>query len=188
MQARHTLGCLAAVMLVWGTALAATSSSTPRPSPELRSGLEGIVAAGAPGAIALTRDASGAARCFRRELSSTASRRFARISRSASARSRSRSSLRPRSCWSHEGRLGLDDTVGRWLPRVPRARKMTVRQLLQHTSGVTDSQELLEPLLHDPNPGVHADADRACGNARTTSSSSLEAAGHTRMRTTCCSA
>ena len=50
-----------------------------------------------------------------------------------------------------DGRLGLDDTVGHWLPNVPRGAAITVRQLLQHTSGVTDSPELLEPLLLDPN-------------------------------------
>ncbi|MBB1246362.1 beta-lactamase family protein [Streptomyces durbertensis] len=42
-----------------------------------------------------------------------------------------------------EGRLSLDDTVERWLPGVVRGngndgRRVTVRQLLQHTSGVPD--------------------------------------------------
>jgi D-alanyl-D-alanine carboxypeptidase len=36
-----------------------------------------------------------------------------------------------------EGRLGLDDTVKRWLPNaVPGAADITVRQLLNHTSGL----------------------------------------------------
>ncbi|MFI1016155.1 serine hydrolase domain-containing protein [Streptomyces sp. NPDC020965] len=47
-----------------------------------------------------------------------------------------------------EGRLDLDDTVEKWLPGVVRGhghdgRKMTVRQLLNHTSGVFD-------FLNDP--------------------------------------
>ncbi|MFF2808288.1 serine hydrolase domain-containing protein [Streptomyces sp. NPDC058000] len=42
-----------------------------------------------------------------------------------------------------EGRLSLDDTVDRWLPGVVRGhgndgRRITVRQLLQHTSGLPD--------------------------------------------------
>lgn len=42
-----------------------------------------------------------------------------------------------------EGRMSLDDTVERWLPGVVRGngndgRRITVRQLLQHTSGVPD--------------------------------------------------
>ncbi|AXG77727.1 serine hydrolase domain-containing protein [Streptomyces paludis] len=42
-----------------------------------------------------------------------------------------------------EGRLSLDDTVDRWLPGVVRGagndgRRITLRQLLQHTSGVPD--------------------------------------------------
>lgn len=36
-----------------------------------------------------------------------------------------------------EGRLSLDDTVGKWLPQVPEAwRGVTVTQLLNHTSGI----------------------------------------------------
>ncbi len=38
-----------------------------------------------------------------------------------------------------EGRLGLDDTIGQRLPDLPRAwANVTIRQLLQHTSGVPD--------------------------------------------------
>jgi D-alanyl-D-alanine carboxypeptidase len=42
-----------------------------------------------------------------------------------------------------EGRLALDDSVGRWLPGLVRGngndgRRITVRQLLQHTSGIHD--------------------------------------------------
>ncbi len=37
-----------------------------------------------------------------------------------------------------EGRLSLDDPLGRFLPRFPRARDITIRQLLGHTSGVAD--------------------------------------------------
>ncbi|QCX81976.1 D-alanyl-D-alanine carboxypeptidase precursor [Streptomyces sp. YIM 121038] len=43
-----------------------------------------------------------------------------------------------------EGRLRLDDTLGRWLPGVvPRGHRITVRQLLNHTSGVPDYRRAL---------------------------------------------
>ncbi len=35
-----------------------------------------------------------------------------------------------------EGRLGLDDRLSRYLPDFPRAKRITIRQLLAHTSGV----------------------------------------------------
>src|SRR5215213_6384890 len=36
------------------------------------------------------------------------------------------------------GVLSLDDPLGRWVPRFPGARRMTLRQLLDHTSGLDD--------------------------------------------------
>ncbi|MEU1175423.1 serine hydrolase domain-containing protein [Streptomyces microflavus] len=40
------------------------------------------------------------------------------------------------------GRLSLDDTLGRWLPRLPAAwHRVTVAQLLNHTSGLPDYTE-----------------------------------------------
>lgn len=38
-----------------------------------------------------------------------------------------------------EGKLGLDDTIDRWVPEVPNSGRITVRQLLSHTSGLTDA-------------------------------------------------
>ncbi|WP_129839772.1 serine hydrolase domain-containing protein [Streptomyces sp. RFCAC02] len=51
-----------------------------------------------------------------------------------------------------EGRLSLDDTVERWLPGLVRAdgvdgREITVRQLLQHTSGIPDVLPEADALL-----------------------------------------
>lgn len=37
-----------------------------------------------------------------------------------------------------EGRLRLDDRISRWLPDWPNAKKITVRMLLNHTSGIPD--------------------------------------------------
>jgi D-alanyl-D-alanine carboxypeptidase len=50
-----------------------------------------------------------------------------------------------------EGKLSLSDTVDRWLPRVvPNGDHITVRQLLNHTSGLynyTDDPRLFQPFL-----------------------------------------
>jgi D-alanyl-D-alanine carboxypeptidase len=42
---------------------------------------------------------------------------------------------------SEEGVLGLDDPLTRWVPRFPGANGITIRQLLNHTSGVFDVTE-----------------------------------------------
>ncbi|MEC3998243.1 serine hydrolase domain-containing protein [Actinacidiphila sp. DG2A-62] len=53
------------------------------------------------------------------------------------------------------GRLRLDDTIGRRLPRLPKAwGKVTLRQLLQHTSGLPDYSEapsFVAELTADPH-------------------------------------
>lgn len=44
---------------------------------------------------------------------------------------------------AEEGRLRLDDTVARWLPgRFPYGDRITIRQLLNHTSGMIDNGDL----------------------------------------------
>jgi D-alanyl-D-alanine carboxypeptidase len=55
---------------------------------------------------------------------------------------------------AEEHRLSLDDTVERWLPGlVPNGRRITVRQLLQHTSGLFDyaaDPATFRPFATDP--------------------------------------
>jgi CubicO group peptidase (beta-lactamase class C family) len=55
---------------------------------------------------------------------------------------------------AQEGRLSLDDVLTRWLPHLPPvADNITIRELLNHTSGVIDYEELMAPdtkvPLHD---------------------------------------
>jgi D-alanyl-D-alanine carboxypeptidase len=52
-----------------------------------------------------------------------------------------------------DGSLGLDDTLDSWQPDVPGADVITVRQLLDHTSGVfnyTDDEDFFAGILADP--------------------------------------
>ena len=53
-----------------------------------------------------------------------------------------------------EGTLGLDDAIERWLPGlVPSGQAITLRQLLNHTSGIynyTDDQALNSSLIRNP--------------------------------------
>ena len=43
-----------------------------------------------------------------------------------------------------DGKLGLDDTVERWLPGLlPAGDRITIRQLLNHTSGLIDNNDLM---------------------------------------------
>ena len=113
---------------------------------ELRRLLDQIVAAGAPGAAARVRDEHG-------------------VTAAASGVADLRTG-RPMRPWLHyrvgsvtkpfvatvvlqlaaEGRLRLSDTVERWLPGIlPYGGQVTIRQLLNHTSGVPDYT--LEPLV-----------------------------------------
>jgi D-alanyl-D-alanine carboxypeptidase len=55
---------------------------------------------------------------------------------------------------AEEGRLSLDDPLSRWLPRYPDARAITVRQLLNHTSGlfgVDENEAYTEAVDRDPD-------------------------------------
>lgn len=57
-----------------------------------------------------------------------------------------------------EGRLGLDDTVERWLPDLlPYGERVTVRELLDHTSGMVDTNDI----MHAPGRYLHRVRDPA---------------------------
>ena len=50
-------------------------------------------------------------------------------------------------------RLSLSDHLARWVPIIPYARQITVRELLNHTSGIRDYEdnpELLDAVAHQP--------------------------------------
>ncbi|MPZ94817.1 MAG: serine hydrolase [Propionibacteriales bacterium] len=126
-----------AVLATSGVAVAATAEQPDRS--ELQQGLDAVVAAGAVGALAEVRDehgtwrgASGVA-----ELGTV---------REVPAPGRFRAGSITKTFLStvvlqlaDKGRLRLDDPVEEWLPgAVPDGDLITVRQLLNHTSGVYD--------------------------------------------------
>jgi CubicO group peptidase (beta-lactamase class C family) len=57
---------------------------------------------------------------------------------------------------AEQGKLQLDDPAGRWLPTLPPApARATLRQLLTHTAGLVDYEDLIE----EPAPRQLRDAD-----------------------------
>jgi D-alanyl-D-alanine carboxypeptidase len=129
-----------------GAAAAPSSRATtagpapPRIDPgELQRLLDHIVAAGAPGAAAWVRDERG----VQQAASGVADLRTGRPMRPG-LHFRAASLTKPLVATVvlqlvAEGRLSLSDTVARWLPGIlPYGDKVTIRQLLNHTSGVPD--------------------------------------------------
>jgi D-alanyl-D-alanine carboxypeptidase len=139
-------GTLAALASVAVAACAAGAASAPshgigpaRSNAELQRIVRGLVAAGAPGALAVVRAPDG-------------TRRAAAGLAAISPRVRMRVTDRYRIAsvtktfvatvvlqLASEGRLALTDSVDRWLPGlVPGGEAITLRQLLNHTSGLFD--------------------------------------------------
>jgi len=126
-----------------GGAISANATTATRPT--LATELGQVVAAGSPGAIALVNDG-----------------RRVRVSAAGVARTSGGRALRPADRFRAgsitksfvatvalqlvgEGRLSLSDSVDRWLPGIlPYGDDITVRQLLNLTSGVPDNQGPVE--------------------------------------------
>jgi D-alanyl-D-alanine carboxypeptidase len=133
---------IAAALIAAACSAACGRSDTPAPpaaSPPatLTAQLQDVVDAGAPAALALVNDghsirlhAAGAAKPTDRFRAGSITKSFV-----------STVALQ----LVGEGRLSLSDTVERWLPGIlPYGDHVTVRQLLQLTSGVPDDQEFVE--------------------------------------------
>ena len=125
----------------------ATAPAPQRIDPsELRGLLDQIVAAGAPGAAALVRDEHG----LQQAASGLANLRTGRPMRPGLTY-RVGSLTKPFVATVvlqlvAEGKLSLSDTVERWLPGIlPYGDQVTLRQLLNHTSGVPDY--VIAPIL-----------------------------------------
>ncbi|MFF9349295.1 serine hydrolase domain-containing protein [Streptomyces sp. NPDC014734] len=139
MPAARTVRTLLAVGLVAGitvAALAAPAAAAPPAEPShaaTQQALDATVAEGVPGAVAQARD--GKARWVGTAGERKGSDRFRVGSITKTFTATVLLQLQA------EGRLDLDDPVEKWLPGVVRGhghdgRKITVRQLLNHTSGI----------------------------------------------------
>jgi D-alanyl-D-alanine carboxypeptidase len=125
----------------------ATSSVVPAP-PSLDSELEQIVAAGSPGVVASVDDGRGL-RLKAAGVADTVSRRPLRATDRFRAGSNTKTMVAAVALQLvAEGKLSLSDTVERWVPGVlPYGRQVTLRQLLNMTSGVPDYVPGLEPKM-----------------------------------------
>lgn len=150
---------LAAAVLALLLASVATGTAPARVGePERKPTLAGIakslVRDGAPGALVVLRTP----RRVRRAAAGLSSR-DPRVALRATARFRIASVTKPFVATVvlelvGEGKLGLDDSVERWLPSlVPNGGNITVRELLNHTSGIydyTDDSGLSQARIADP--------------------------------------
>ncbi|MBG0564576.1 serine hydrolase domain-containing protein [Actinoplanes aureus] len=147
-MAAFTVRLLTALVLLLPGSAAAAAGTDP-----LRRALDGLVAAGAPGALLLDRDGRHTAR-LTSGVADLATGRPARIT----DRFRAASLMKSYTAvvvlqLVQERRLGLDDAVDRLLPGViPHGygRGVTVRHLLQNTSGLfnfNDDPRVLAPYL-----------------------------------------
>ncbi len=146
------LAVTAAVATPASASASAPSATSDRPALQQR--LDEVVAVGAVGALAEVRDEQGVWR------SNSGVAEFG-TTREVPIHSRFRVGSITKTFvatvvlqLADEGRLRLDDPVQRWLPgAVPNARNITVRHLLNHTSGLYDYRLTLPP------PGTQAFLD-----------------------------
>jgi D-alanyl-D-alanine carboxypeptidase len=135
----HLVLTVLVVTIMVASSLPAAAAKRGQSRLDLQRQLNQLVRLGAPGAIALVRDRRGtwigvagvADKKTGRRPKSTDSWRMASVTKIVTAAIVQ--SL------ARQGRLKLDDKVGRYLPGiVPLANRITIRQLLNHTSGIPD--------------------------------------------------
>jgi D-alanyl-D-alanine carboxypeptidase len=140
-----TASVVAAAVVVGAPAAAPTAPST------LQQDVDALVAAGAPGVILLVRDGNKTTRltggvaeiATKTPMKAVDRYRIASLTKSYVAAVVLQ--------LVGEGKLRLNDSVERWLPGlVPNGRNITIRQLLNHTSGLADHErdpDVLAPYL-----------------------------------------
>jgi D-alanyl-D-alanine carboxypeptidase len=158
-MSRHHAGLARIAALALVTLAAATTAATASATPHrpdratLQRALDAVVAGGAPGAIALVRDGRRSIRLVS-GYEDPATRRPMRPADRFRVGSVTKTFVATVVLQlAGEGRLALDDPVERWLPGLmPGGRGMTVRQLLNHTSGLADYADdaFVRRLVDDP--------------------------------------
>jgi D-alanyl-D-alanine carboxypeptidase len=140
---RAILACLTVAVVVAGAASARPQASV------LQQDVDALVAAGAPGVILLVRNGNQATRltgglgeiATKTPMNAADRYRIASLTKSYVAAVVLQ--------LVGEGKLRLSDTVERWLPGVvPNGGKITIRELLNHTSGLQDHE--LDPVVLEP--------------------------------------
>lgn len=155
----HLLLCGALAACLIAAALAAGSANgEPSAAPDLQKDLDALVAAGAPGAILLVQDGARTVR-YTAGLGNVAPKRPMRANNHFKIASLTKTYTATVVLQLvGEGRLSLDDTIQKRLPGVvPNGGKITIRQLLNHTSGLADFESdprYLKPYLSG-NFGYH---------------------------------
>jgi D-alanyl-D-alanine carboxypeptidase len=147
------LGLALSFLAGGGSSATASRSAAPPETVHLREALAALVAAGVPGALVVVRDGDRTVRLaagygdLARRTPMRATDRFRIGSETKTFVATVVLQL------VGERRLSLADTVERWLPGlVPGGQKITVRQLLNHTSGLFDYAEdkVFERQLDNP--------------------------------------
>jgi D-alanyl-D-alanine carboxypeptidase len=141
----------AALAGLFASSSPAITTPTGKGTPELRQAIDDLVAAGVPGVVVLVRDGDRTIRI---------ARGYGNLAKSTPMRVRNQfrvASLTKTFVatvvleWVGEGTLALDDTVEDWIPGLlPNGSDISVRQLLDHTSGIYDAVEdpqILAPYL-----------------------------------------
>ena len=133
------LACLTATALISASAIARPGPTTGSKPQTLQNDLDALVAAGAPGAILLVRNGNRTVR-LTSGLADVAETRAMRVSDHFKIASLTKTYTATVVLQLvAEGKLGLGDTVERRLPGVvPYGRKVMIRQLLNHTSGIPE--------------------------------------------------
>src|SRR2546430_10663781 len=139
MQQRHRTLVVILLLALAGVAATASTADAAAPArePKLQRALDRVVAAGVPGAVLLVREGDRTIR-----LTSGSGNLKSKTPMRAGDRFRVGSITKAFVATVvlqlvGERKLALEDTVERWLPGVvPNGRRITVRRLLNHTSGL----------------------------------------------------
>jgi D-alanyl-D-alanine carboxypeptidase len=143
-----------AVLAVCGVSATASPLAAPTRHANLQVLARELVQAGAPGALVYVRTPSGV-----RSAAAGFAQLAPRVRMRASHRYRVASVTKPFTSTvilqlEAEGKLGVDDSVERWLPGlVPNGTSITLRELLNHTSGLFnyyDDKRFREAIFADP--------------------------------------
>ena len=143
------LACLATALLLAAGATAKPAATRGSLAAGLQNDVNAVVAAGAPGAILLIRNGNSTVRITSGLADVAAKRPIRAIDHFRAASLTKTYAATVVLQLVGEGELRLSDSIERWLPGlVPDGERITIRQLLNHTSGLFDDEhdaQILKP-------------------------------------------